>query len=118
MTATIRRALGALALAVLITLTIGLTRAAAQPCALISINNTTGVSLDLVFYSGPALHGVPNVTPGVGTYTGPPFVPQGLVSAAGNLVTLANACSSCITLQQSGGAGFICARVCHVSPCR
>jgi hypothetical protein len=117
MTTRIGRFIGALAIAALLSFTAAATRASAQACTAISINNTTGVVLDLTFTNGVATHSIFAITSGIGTYPAPPFVPTGFISARGNFVSLAAACTGCITLQKSLTTGSICAHVCQVGPC-
>lgn len=118
MTATIRRVIGALAIAMLVSLTIQLTPAKAQvSCAVITINNTSATALDLTFYNGLSTYTITNIAPGSAGYPAPPFVPQGVVSAKGNNVTTAAACTGCVTVRISGTLGFICAQVCQPSVC-
>jgi hypothetical protein len=113
-----RRILGAMVLAMLLSLTAFLAPAKAQlACSSISITNNSDVAVNLTFTNGEILYRISNITPGTALYQGPAFTPTGFISAHDHFVSLADACSDCITLQESAANASICAHVCSASAC-
>jgi hypothetical protein len=118
MNAMIRRTIAALAIAMLFALTTQLTPASAQVgCAAVTITNNSGSPLDLTFTNGLVVYTIHNIAPGTAGYAAPGFNPTGYISAHGNFVTSAAACTGCITVRISGSLSFICAQVCAPTIC-